>query len=121
MSPAESERPAIAAVLELFDDDRDAMDALLRAAISVLAESVAEIDRGNRAEDERAVAVSAHRLKGASAGIGGARVAAISAAIERTARDGHLVTPAVLKECRNAAAALDADLRSFLKGAPSHG
>ena len=116
MFSADSERPAIAAVLELFEDDRSATHELLSEALRMLDESVTAIERANDEVDAPSVARTAHRLKGATAAIGGARLAAISSSIERTARDGRPIAPSELLRCREAAAVLDADLRSFLDG-----
>jgi len=119
LQPAESGCAAIAAILDVFDGDRAAVDELLATALHTLTESLMRIERATAEMDRETIAQAAHRLKGAAATIGGTRVAAVSSSIERAARDGQPVASSLLIECRDAVAVLNADIHGFLNAAPA--
>ncbi|MBC5800444.1 MAG: Hpt domain-containing protein [Candidatus Eremiobacteraeota bacterium] len=117
MLPAESGCTALAAILEVFDGDRAAVDELLAAALHTFGESLDRIELASGETDRDAIAQSAHRLKGAAATVGGTRVAAVSSLIERAAREGQPIAPSLLIECREAVTALNSEIHGFLSTA----
>lgn len=119
MQPAESGCAAIAAILDIFDGDRAAVDELLATALHTLTESLMRIELATAEMESETLAQAAHRLKGAAATIGGTRVAGVSSSIERAAREGQPVAPSLLIECRDAVAALGSDIHGFLNAAPA--
>jgi PAS domain S-box-containing protein len=109
---------AVAKLLELCGDDRDAVITLLTAAAGSIKADVARIENCAAAHEYAAVAEAAHRLKGTSASIRSPRLGEISAKVEAAALAATTTSPlapALLAELRSAVDALIDDVEKHGK------
>ncbi len=112
-------------LVEIFEEDRPALAALLDAALLSIGRDLAAIERAAGGADVSAIVAAAHRLKGTSGSIGAQRLVAIGSWLEGAATPGHgTATPELVRELREAVAAVRRDVGAFKRSsrerAPCH-
>lgn len=114
-APLESALPfASSVVVDLFEGDWTAVADFLGVAAKAIESDFLRIEDGAERRDARAVREAAHSLRGASSSIGSARVAELSAAIERSSSQGDAaVDTSTLTSLRDATRALLSAIGSF--------
>ena len=124
MCASEHSYTGVAALLQLFDGNVEAVRSLLEAASRSIEVDLRRIEAGIAAGDALAVADAAHRLKGTSGSISARRLADISSSIERDARDRSLSrATALVTDLRGAVDSFAATIASYtsenVEGSPA--
>jgi HPt (histidine-containing phosphotransfer) domain-containing protein len=86
------------ALLELFDDDAQAVLALLQTAMESIANDVQRIEAAELAGNAGTVAEATHRLKGTSGSISAKRLTAVVSSLEVTPHDSTFAKSSLILE-----------------------
>jgi HPt (histidine-containing phosphotransfer) domain-containing protein len=101
------------ALLDIFDGDRIAVAAVLRAAIISIKIDAQRVEAAVEARDPLLIRETAHRLKGTSGTLRAERLLRIASLIEDAPREHRIVEPSLLAELGRAVAILGVQIDAY--------
>jgi HPt (histidine-containing phosphotransfer) domain-containing protein len=101
------------ALLDIFNGDRSAVAAVLRAAITSIKIDAQRVEAAVEARDELLIRETAHRLKGTSGTLRVERLLRIASLIEDAPREHRIVEPSLLAELARAVAILSLQIDAY--------